>query len=171
MTTPEDLAQENARSGFDAAVALWTSEGDIIWSKFAGMMAAHAILIAAIGLAFSTESRDLRILVVALAMLGVFLGVAWLLITSRSFAFQKYWILSARELEQKWLKPVSFIARGEKLADGLQVEFETTPTKTMSAPCLGRWKVQKLMYAAIVAFTFAYPALAVLAYFLIHPKV
>jgi len=87
MTTPEDLAQENARSGFDAAVALWTSEGDMIWSKFAGMMAAHAILIAAIGLAFSTESRDLRILVVALAMLGVFLGVAWLLITSRSFAF------------------------------------------------------------------------------------
>jgi len=77
----------------------------------------------------------------------------------------------ARELEQKWLKSVSFIARGEKLADGLQVEFETTPTKTMSAPCLGRWKVQKLMYAAIVAFTFAYPALAVLAYFLIHPKV
>jgi hypothetical protein len=144
----------NAREGYSAAIALWQYEGNTIWTKFAAMVAANAILLATLGLLVTSgHNSDLALLRFAVAGLGIVLCSAWLLMTSRSFGYYKYWILSAREIEKKYLAPVTIVYSGSKFADGKQV---TVDEQDHQLNCLGRFRINWLTYGVIVGFIVVY---------------
>jgi len=115
---------EDARIGYQAAIQLWTYEGGQNWARFNVMLVANSIIIAVLGLAITSANPSTAISVV-LSVVGVILCIAWFLITKRGFDYQKYYVLSARELEEKFLsKVITTASRGGAFADGKPVSIE-----------------------------------------------
>jgi hypothetical protein len=115
-----------AQAGYAAAVSLWVYEGELIWSKFNAMLVANSIVLGVIALAFGagTVSCIIRI---GLPLGGVTLCALWFFLTKRGFDQYTYWILSARELEEKHLSPiVKTVSRGAEFASASEVKFELT---------------------------------------------
>ena len=118
------VRRENARVGYQAAVDLWTYEGEQSWARFNVMMVANSIVIAVIGVALTSQS-PLPVLTVVLPIVGLVLCAVWFLIMKRSFDYQTYYVLSARELEEHYLAdPVKTVSRGGSFADGKPVSVE-----------------------------------------------
>jgi hypothetical protein len=147
---------ENARTGYQVAVNLWVYEGTTIWAKFTAMVYANTILLATLGLLItSNRASELALFRIALAGLGLSLCASWIFLTVRSFATYKYWIFSARELEN-YLSPVQTVSRGGSFADGKRVTFTTTPAKELQLGTLARWRIEGLSYFIIVVFALVY---------------
>ena len=123
QVTDNDQATENAKVGYQVAIELWTYEGELVWSKFNAMLVANSIVLALIG--FTLNSNQLpQVLAVGMPVAGLLLCLAWFLLTKRGFDNYVYWILSARELEERHLAPiVRTVSRGAYLADGGKVEI------------------------------------------------
>ncbi len=120
----EKTKRENAKVGYQAAVDLWTYEGEQNWARFNVMLVANSVIIAAVTLVLTSEN-PLRLLSTVLAIVGLILCFAWFLVTKRGFDYQDYYILSARELEELFLyEPVQTAARGKLFAQGAEVPFE-----------------------------------------------
>ncbi len=115
---------EDARVGYQAAVQLWTYEGEQNWARFNVMLVANSIIIAVLGLVITGAQPSLSASVV-LSIVGLILCLTWFLITKRGFDYQKYYVLSARELEEHFLsKVVTTASRGGTFADGHPVSIE-----------------------------------------------
>ena len=119
------------------------------------MVYANTILLATLGLvATSSRSEDLYWFRMALAILGLLLCASWFLLTARSFDFYKYWILSARELEEQHLEGVRTVPRGKTLADGEDVTIETPQPLKYRVGCAGRVaKVENVTYFSVSLFS------------------
>jgi len=114
---------EHARTGYVAAVELWTYEGDSIWTRFNAMLVANSVILAFIGLIYGSTGPS-PIFKKGLAITGLLLCMVWLILTKRAFDYYKYWILSARELEEKHLSSVvKTVSRGGAFAEGEPVNF------------------------------------------------
>ncbi len=106
---------ETARVGYASAIELYTYEGETIWSRFSAMVIGNSILVAAISQLYISDKKPL-LLIIALAFTGILLDITWFVLMTRSFAFQDYWLLAARELEELYLfPPVQTYANGEIL--------------------------------------------------------
>lgn len=117
-TENQDNKLENARTGYQAAVNLWVGEGQMYWAKFNALLVANGIIIAAIGLAERRNDFS-SLTMTVMPILGVGLCLFWFWISARSHEFHKYWIYSARELEERHLAPVVRTAsRGGDFSDG-----------------------------------------------------
>ena len=46
----DDSEPEDLRLGYQSAIALWTYEGNLVWSKFNAMLVANSVVAAIIGL-------------------------------------------------------------------------------------------------------------------------
>ena len=93
---------ENARVGYQVASNLWIYEGGTLWSKFNALLVANSVVLSALGLSMSAAS-PLRVFSIGMPVVGIILCVMWFLLTERSFRFYKYWIWSAREIEEQYL--------------------------------------------------------------------
>lgn len=115
---------ENAREGYQAAIALWTYQGTLNWSRFNVMLTANSIIIAVIGIAFSSGHplpglSFVGIYWAVFPMLGLALCVAWLSLVVRGEKWHQYWGKSACELEEKYLNDaVKMVARARLLSGG-----------------------------------------------------
>ena len=115
---------EEARLGYQTAVSLWTHEGNLIWSKFNAMLVANSIVLAGVGFVSNSSSASV-LLRTGLSLVGLALCFFWLQFTKRGFDYYTYWVLSARELEEKYLSGgVEIVSRGGRFADGAPVELE-----------------------------------------------
>jgi len=163
----KDQQLDNAREAYRAALSLWAYEGNTIWAKLAAMVYANTILLATLGLIItSSRSRELFVLRVAIAVLGLGLCIAWLLLTVRSFDYHSYWILSAREIEERHLSPAATVSRGAEFAKGKQITFEMRAKPQL---CQLRWlskvaHVETVIYGIICVFALAYVLTVVLPY-------
>ena len=157
QSVPPD-EQANFREGYSTAIALWAYEGNTIWAKFTAMVYANTILLATLGLVItSNRSAQLVVLRIALAALGLGLCIAWVLLTVRSFDFYKYWILSARELEERLVGPVPTVSRGAGFADGREITFRTREPQLHQLRRLSRLaKVETVTYCIISVFAVVY---------------
>jgi hypothetical protein len=147
---------ENARVGYQVAVSLWIYEGSQIWSKFTAMIYANTIVLATIGIVItSTRASDLRLLRVALAILGL---VLWILLTKRSFEYYNYWIFSSREIEENYLSDaVQTVSRGAVFADGKPGSFQTRPKiQHQASSQLPNIRIQTVSYIIIAVFMVLY---------------
>lgn len=108
----EGAQLENARVGYNAAVSLMAFEGNLIWTRFGLMVLVHTIILTAVGLTSSTPQPARTITLVALSLVGLVLCGVWWLVNNIGFRYFFYWTFSARELEERYLRPARTVARG-----------------------------------------------------------
>jgi hypothetical protein len=119
-SVPAVREMEDARVGYQTAVSLWVYEGTLICSKYNALLVANSIVLAVTGFTANTERPPIS-LRVGLPVVGVVLCAFWLLLTKRGFDNYVYWVLSAREIEDKYLPDVQTVSRGGRFADGSPV--------------------------------------------------
>lgn len=143
---------ENARCGYQAAIQLWIYEGNLIWSKFYVMLVANTLILTAYGFVRTDHSApgSLRH---GLPAIGIFLCVIWLLTTKRGFDNYKYWIFSAREIEEQHLDPVVTVQRGGQYADGESVSLRIAGTAKIMRMSRITGKAATHAYVTIAVFT------------------
>lgn len=147
--TPED----KVKVGYQAAIALITYEGQVIWRAFAAMLSANAALVAASG-ALPKLAPNFASGSYYLSGLGLIICLAWFLTLCRQFSYYRYWFAWARHLEKLYLSPeVTITLTGKTYGEGGSVEADSVPP---SLPRFGWWSrlfcVQWLMGLVIVVF-------------------
>ena len=153
-----NIELENARIGYQAVVSLWVYEGSLIWARFNAMLVANGIILATIGVILSSD-RVPPELVIAPSVLGFFLCVVWSVMVALGFDWYKYWIWSARELEEQFISdPVKTASRGGDFAERKQVTFTISgEPRSHQIGCYARLvRMRHAAYLVILAFTAVY---------------
>lgn len=158
--TQADL-KEDARVGYQAALELARSEAGLNWARFNAMVLANSIVIAMISLVLTSE-KHIAHLVLILCATGLGLCGVWFLLMARGFGFERYYILSARELEEQHLKDqIKTVSRGGDFADKGSA---TLKISGKDFPCCmgagGGLRARTSSYVTIVIFALLYLALA-----------
>ena len=121
---PQDSEIEDIRLGYQAAIDLLVYEGELIWARFNAMLVANTIIITIIGFSISS-SRPLSVILVGMPILGMVLCGMWFFLTKRGFDYYKYWVFSARELEERLGSNfVRTVSRGAEFSSGRPVLFK-----------------------------------------------
>jgi len=130
---------DNARIGYQVAVSLWIYEGELLWSKFNTLIVANSIILATTSLTMST-SNCLKVFSIGMPIVGITLCGLWFLLAKRGFSNHRYWILSARELEENFLRnSVKTISRGGDFRDGKKIEIKIgNKPKQLQMSCYAR---------------------------------
>lgn len=93
LTKPQEL--EDARIKYQAAISLFTSEGQILWNRFGAMLAINTLLIGFIGIAHNPP----KILQIGISVVGIIFCSFWYQMTKRGFMWIKNWIVEANNIE------------------------------------------------------------------------
>jgi carbon starvation protein CstA len=119
----DPIRRENALIGYQMAIALWTNQGNQYWARFNAMLVVNGIILAAINLASNQRPQPLLTLLLPIA--GLLICVIWFILTKREGAYSDCYILSARELEEKYLSdPIKTVSRGGLFAEGKTITVE-----------------------------------------------
>lgn len=149
---------QNAQIGYQVAIDLWAHAGEEVWARFNVMLVANSIIIAVIGFAM-TGQRAVPAITVLLPVIGIVLCALWFVMMRRAFDYQDYFILSARELEEKYLvDPVRTLSRGAAFSDGKPVSLEVagaSVTRRMSL-CSRLMRAKKASYVVVITFVVVY---------------
>jgi hypothetical protein len=117
-------SRENALIGYQMAIHLWTYQGEQWWARFNIMLVANSIIIASIGLAITSQHQPTAFTLL-LPIVGLFLCAIWFILVRREVGYSDYYIMSARELEEKYLSDsVKTVSRGGLFAEGNPVTIE-----------------------------------------------
>ncbi len=120
-TADQDTLEE-IKVGYQKAIDLWTYEGQLIWARFNAMLVANTIIVTILGF-FANKKTTPHSITIVLSTSGVLLCLTWYVMMKRGFSYYKYWIFSARELEQQ-LSALKTVSRGGAFAEGKPVSFE-----------------------------------------------
>jgi len=158
----ESARRENALAGYQVAIDLWMNQGNQGWARFSVMLVVNSIIIASIGLV-GTSQRQQPLLLFLLPIAGLLICAIWFILIRRESAYSDYWVMSARELEEKFLSdPVEIISRGGLFAEGKTVSVEiggepielrmNTLARALRARAAADWMIAILaiLYIAIV---------------------
>lgn len=116
--------KENALIGYQMAISIFIYQGEQAWTRFNIMLFANSIVIAVIGLAITSNPQQV-VFARLLSIVGLLLCGIWFVLMQREAKYSDYYILSARELEEKYLSdPVKTVSRGGVLAEGAPVTIE-----------------------------------------------
>jgi hypothetical protein len=114
---------DDARIGYQTAIDLWTNESEQSWARFNAMLVANSAILAVIGLA-ETNSPPIHLFSIGLSFAGLFLCGIWLIIIKRGFDYQNYYVMSAREIEERFLaNTIKTVSRGGTFADGQPINI------------------------------------------------
>jgi hypothetical protein len=115
---------QNALMGYQVAVDLWMNQGEQAWSKFNSMLVVNSIIIASLGLIGIGSDKQSSI-ILFLPIFGIFTCILWFIHVRRDAAYSDYFVMSARELEEKYLSnSVKTLSKGGKFAEGEIVTLE-----------------------------------------------
>jgi hypothetical protein len=160
--TQESEALDNARVGYGVATSLWTYDGNLIWTRFDAMLVANSIVIATTGVLLSVGgSKDW--IAFAFPFAGLAICVLWWAMMVRGFDYYKYWIYSAKELEERYLSgQIKTVSRGGVFADGKKVYFHLNEGETAhEMRPWGRIKVEHLAKFVVLVFASIYVTILV----------
>jgi hypothetical protein len=162
--TPEQL--QNARVGYEAAIALRGYEGTLTWAKFNSMLVAHSIILGTLGLATASGKGAAQV-VECLTGLGLWtvgaaglaLCLIWYLTTRRGIERHAFWADSARLLEER-LGPIENLSRGDRHRRGETIELPRAD-RLADRHKLFAWRlgVPVLAYCQIAIFALFYCAM------------
>lgn len=158
----EGLDKENIRAGYKAALDLWVYSGSHAWARFNVMLVAQGIVISALAVAASSKDPPRALLI--LPAIGLVMTWFWFALMKRSFDYERYYILCARELEGKLReKPssspadiveVDIVSRGSRFSEGEMVEFNISGQRRFLQ--MGCWsrvlRARGVSYLLIVVF-------------------
>jgi hypothetical protein len=115
---------ENARLGYQVASDLSEFYGGAIWSMFNAMLLANSIIVAGVTYVL-TSAGHLSLLKILLPVIGVLLCITWFLLVKRAHEYSSYYLLSAREIEEYFLKDsVKTLSRGGAFGSGEVIVFQ-----------------------------------------------
>lgn len=163
---PASNTEEDVRAGYHAALTLWTYEGQLIWTRYSAMLVANSIAITAIGLSLTADRKPTEFVVV-MCLAGFTFCLAWFLLTKRGFDYYRYWILSAREVEEEHLADsVKIVSRGGLYGKGNEVTLRIDgKEQKLRMSWFGRlFPVEWISYFVIVAFVAVYAVALALAW-------
>ncbi|MFZ5523040.1 MAG: hypothetical protein ACOY9D_03005 [Pseudomonadota bacterium] len=151
--TPE----EKAVLGYQSALTLITTQGQIIWSSFSGMLAAHAGIFVLAGTAPPLFPHFIP-LVKVLAIAGLLLCIAWFLVLRRHCAYYRFWFAWARHYENKYFKPELQLATfGKTYGEGGTLEVSDHLPSLPPFGFMARFlKVEALMVFVVIVVAFLY---------------
>lgn len=139
-----------------SAVRMVAYEGRTFWNATAVYVQLAFLLIAGgvfPSFAGSSEPGLVALGGIAVSSIGLLLTLLWLAMIARVRKYQRYWILSAREIERKLPDRAQMFVRGEKLAEGDTVEVDNERIKfTYLERVRMRWAVPVLYAAFIFVF-------------------
>ena len=127
---------QKALAGYQAAIDLWTYQGEQWWARFNVMLVANSIVIAGAMLARPSTAADegstlfVGVFPVLLPIAGLALCVAWWLLIEHERAWAMYYVASARELEGCLSPCVETVSRGRCFAQGKEVRIRNEPGQT-----------------------------------------
>ncbi len=162
--TMDEEQIENARVGYQVATGLMSSGSREFWSQFQAIMTGNSIVLAAATVAIK-DAQSAPVLSLGLPFVGLALCVSWWVLHARAIGYNKYWIHSARELEEQFLNnPVRTLSKGGLLAEGQRVELVIDGKRQpMQMPRVGRIvRARQVVLLVIAAFTIWH--LAILAW-------
>ncbi len=157
--------------GYQAAIDLWTYQGEQWWARFNIMLLANSIVVAAVTLVLTSPGKDLpwvvltRVLSLALPVGGLVLGLLWLMLIKREIVYADYYLWSARELEHKHLRDaVVTVSRGGDLAGGDCVDIAVDGNHVkLSMAGLARFRARSVAFAVVYLFLALYAVILLLA--------
>lgn len=118
-----NLPEEDARVGYQVAVEIAYNYATIIWSIFNAMLLANSIVVAGAILLFTGKDK-FPIFKALLPLAGLVLCAIWFLLSKRTQEQARYFIYSAREIEEQHLVPtVKTVSFGGEFADGKSVSL------------------------------------------------
>jgi len=123
--------RQNALVGYQMAISLWIAQGEQGWARFNVMLVTNSVILAAISLAV-TSQRPPAVFTLLLPVVGLLFCGVWFVLVRREAAYGYYYILSARELEEKYLSdPIQTVSRGGCFGEGgtVSVEISSKPVQ------------------------------------------
>jgi hypothetical protein len=154
--------KEDIRVGYRLATDLWINTDQHFWSMYNTMIVANSILIASVGWLFSTDHpRDPDLLSLlsyyVIPILGLILCSFWFIMAVRAATYRRYYIFTARELEEKYLN-VNILSRGGKIQTGepIEIELRNEPKPRLKMPYIGRFHDTWSSYIIISLFSIVY---------------
>ena len=154
---------ENARVGYQVAASLRTSRAEELWSQFNAFVTANSIILTAAVIAISSP-QPTPVLSIGMPVVGLVLCALWLMLHARGVGYVRYYLLSARELEEQFLSDsVRTLSRGGHLAEGEKIELlldgEHKPRRMNFFGQILR--VRTVAYLVIMVFAVMYLAILV----------
>jgi hypothetical protein len=117
----DQLSRENARLGYQSAVSYLASSQALVYERINSLLVANSIFVGAICL-LATTQHQIWIFTIALCFAGVLLNISHLHLYERAYDYQIFLVLSARELEERYLAPdVKTLSDGGRFQNGEQV--------------------------------------------------
>ncbi len=152
---------ENARVGYQVAVNMINSQGEIFWSQFNTLLLANSIVFSAIVFVMEKVMEKEKILLIVLSFFGIILNGLGFSIMKRSYGYFTNWVYSAREIEKQYLKDTfNIFRRGAELSDGKTVYFKLDDENGKETPhqmsCWGRMKAGQSSNIIIFFFLLIY---------------
>jgi hypothetical protein len=149
--------EDNARIGYQVAVALWIAEGEQIWARFNAMLVVNSIIVAVIGFVLAGQ-HPLPVLVVVLPLAGLIVCAVWFILMKRDFEYQSYLIYSARETEERYLGPIRTVSQGGSFVRGEVVELmiSGSPVKRRMSWMARQFRDRTTAYVVILVFAVLY---------------
>ena len=118
----------SAKSGYDAALHMWSTQSTAIWSSFTAILYANIAILALIGALFTLfkDSDAARFVGVVICIGGLFGCVIWIAIVLRMFTYHDYWLSWARMYERRAFgQAVRMIQDGRAFAAGRAARLTT----------------------------------------------
>lgn len=107
------------RVGYQVAVDLTIKEENLFWNQFNALLLANSILITAASFVVTKNQADFTNF---LAISGIIICFYWYQLTKRRNDYRHYYLLSAREIEERYLDSrVQTLSRGGDFANGSTV--------------------------------------------------
>lgn len=157
-TCLDRIRRENARVGYQVALDLWISQTGVCWDRVNSAIVTNSIFVGVIGLAIS-NLRPIALLVRILSLAAVALNLCWLHLLQRGFNRGKYYMRSARELEEQYLSdPIKTVGkRGDLNAMGKRVTLVIDgKSKELEGSWFGWLKSEYASYVIITVFLALY---------------
>lgn len=90
---------------YQVAIDKNTSEGEILWNRYNALLVFNSLLITGIGFLYKGDDKGAlpTLIAFSLPIAGLVSCYLWFIVTHRSFQWIKYWITSARKIEEKYL--------------------------------------------------------------------
>lgn len=95
---------EKAIVKYQVAIDKNISEGEILWNRYSALLVFNSILISAIGFSYQSSIKLPSIIILSLPIAGLFSCYLWFIVTLRGFQWTEHWIITARKIEEKYLR-------------------------------------------------------------------
>jgi len=146
---------EIAKVGYSCAINLWTLAVQEVWARFIAMVTGNSIIFIAI----TSINDDNSILKIILSIIGILMCIAWFVLTKRTVELADYYIISTREIEEKYFKKYfKTVTRGKKFTDGELVHFNNLndPNKKQLSLITRKCHSRCIAYFIIFLFFLSY---------------